>query len=223
MAETSLLNEIERADVAAAAKAGEHRHDSVVRAAGAMAKGADQPPMFTLASAVLGAGLAIGSPRAAEAGGRMLVALAVATAVKAAVKASVVRTRPNVLWDQGRYETGLWGPNEAPWNSFPSGHTANAVAVARAVGRVVPEARPALWALAAVAGGVQVPRGAHHPLDVAAGHWWAGPRRRWRTGPGRWPRRCLARRWRRCMGRAMSGRGGRARRAGSRRRRCVAG
>ncbi len=169
MTDTSLLQQIERADVAAAAKAGEQRHHPLVRAAGAMAKGADQPPMFTLATAVLGAGLALGRPKVAEAGGRMLIALTVATAVKAAVKASVVRTRPNVLWDEGRYETGIWGPNESPWNSFPSGHTANAVTVARAVGRVVPEARPALWALAAVAGGVQVPRGAHHPLDVAAG------------------------------------------------------
>jgi membrane-associated phospholipid phosphatase len=169
MTDTSLLQQIERADVAAAAKAGEQRHHPLVRAAGAMAKGADQPPMFTLATAVLGAGLALGRPKVAEAGGRMLIALTVATAVKAAVKASVVRTRPNVLWDEGRYETGIWGPNESPWNSFPSGHTANAVTVARAVGRVVPEARPALWALAAVAGGVQVPRGAHHPLDVAVG------------------------------------------------------
>lgn len=169
MTDNTLLERIEQADVAAAAKAGEQRHHPVVRAAGALAKGADQPPMFTLASAVLGAGMALGSRRTAEAGGRMLIALTVATAVKAAIKASVVRTRPNVLWDEGRYETGVWGPNEAPWNSFPSGHTANAVSVARAVARVVPEARPALWAAAAVAGGVQVPRGAHHPLDVAAG------------------------------------------------------
>jgi membrane-associated phospholipid phosphatase len=166
---SNLLHEIERADVRAAAKAGEQRHNPLVTAAGRLAKGADQPPMFTLGALVLGAGLALGRRDVAEAGGRMLMALAVATAVKAAVKASVVRTRPNMLWDEGRYERGLWGPNERPWNSFPSGHTANAVSVARAVGRVAPGARPALWAAAAVAGGVQVPRGAHHPLDVAAG------------------------------------------------------
>ena len=169
MSEQSLLQKFEEADVEAAAKAGEHRHHPLVRAAGALGKGADQPPMFTLGTAVLGAGLALGRRDVAEAGGRMLIALTVATAVKAAVKASVVRTRPNVLRDEGRYETGVWGPNEGPWNSFPSGHTANAVATARAVGRAMPGARPALWALAAVAGGVQVPRGAHHPLDVAAG------------------------------------------------------
>ncbi|HVG47824.1 MAG TPA: phosphatase PAP2 family protein [Rubellimicrobium sp.] len=166
---SSLLHDIERADVRAAAKAGEQRHNPLVEGAGRLAKGADQPPMFTMATAVLGAGLALGRRDVAEAGGRMLMALGVATAVKAALKASVVRTRPNVLWDEGRYETGVWGPNESAWNSFPSGHTANAVSVARAVGRVAPGWRPALWAAAAVAGGVQVPRGAHHPLDVAAG------------------------------------------------------
>ena len=166
---SSLLHDIERADIRAAAKAGEQRHNPLVKVAGRLAKGADQPPMFTLGALVLGAGLALGRRDVAEAGGRMLMALAVATTVKAAVKASVVRTRPNMLWDEGRYETGLWGPNERPWNSFPSGHTANAVTVARAVGRVMPRWRPAFWTVAAVAGGVQVPRGAHHPLDVAAG------------------------------------------------------
>jgi membrane-associated phospholipid phosphatase len=169
MTASSLLHDLERADVEAAAKAGGHRHHPLVRAAGLVGKGADQPPMFALGATVLGAGLAAGRRDLAEAGGRMLIALALGTAVKAAVKASVVRTRPNVLWDEGRYETGVWGPNEGPWNSFPSGHTANAVAVARAVGRVAPEARPALWAVAAAVGAVQVPRGAHHPLDVAAG------------------------------------------------------
>jgi len=169
MSISSFLHDIEQADVRAAAKAGEQRHNPLVELAGRLAKGADQPPMFRLGALVLGAGLALGRKDIAEAGGRMLVALTVTTAAKAAIKASVVRTRPNMLWDEGRYETGIWGPNESPWNSFPSGHTANAVTVARAVGRMAPGWRPALWAAAAVAGGVQVPRGAHHPLDVAAG------------------------------------------------------
>lgn len=166
---SSLFHDIERADVQAAAKAGEQRHNPLVEGVGRLAKGADQPPMFRLGLAVLGVGIALRRRDVAEAGGRMLLALSLTTAVKAAIKASVVRTRPNMLWDEGRYETGVWGPNESPLNSFPSGHTANAVTVAQAVGRVAPGWRPSLWTVAVMAGGVQVPRGAHHPIDVAAG------------------------------------------------------
>ncbi|WP_179235807.1 phosphatase PAP2 family protein [Streptomyces sp. CS113] len=53
--------------------------------------------------------------------------------------------------------------------SFPSGHTAAAVAFATAVGVVLPEAAVPLGALAGAVGYSRVHTGVHYPGDVAAG------------------------------------------------------
>lgn len=169
MTEENAIESIERMDVAASVQAGQLRDSSAVRLLGALSEITDQPPAFTLAAAAAVGGIVTGRPRLAEGGLRCLAALALATAAKSAVKAVVVRTRPFMLLDHGRYETGVMGPNEGPWNSFPSGHTANAVALARAIGRVAPEAAAPLAAAAMGVGTVQVPRAAHHSLDVVAG------------------------------------------------------
>jgi len=53
--------------------------------------------------------------------------------------------------------------------SFPSGHTAAAVAFAHGVARVLPSAGIPLYALAAVVGYSRVHTGVHYPGDVVAG------------------------------------------------------
>lgn len=169
MTEESVLDTIEQADVAVSAEAGKLRHTPGVRLLGAASEIADQPPAFTLAAAATVAGFALGRPRLAEAGLRSLAVLTLVTAAKSAIKAVVVRTRPFMLLDHGHYESGVMGPDEGPWNSFPSGHTANAVAVARAIARAAPEAEGPAMAAAIGIGVTQVPRAAHHPLDVVAG------------------------------------------------------
>jgi membrane-associated phospholipid phosphatase len=140
-----------------------------MRALGAASEIGDQPPLMAISAAVLAYGIFAGDRRATGAGGRMLGALLLATGVKAGLKRLVSRTRPNVLLDEGRYEVRPLGPDEGPWHSFPSGHTAGSVAVARAAGRIYPEARLAANAAAAAIALIQVPRGAHYPIDVAAG------------------------------------------------------
>jgi undecaprenyl-diphosphatase len=53
--------------------------------------------------------------------------------------------------------------------SFPSGHTAAAVAFASGVGRVMPAAGAPLHVLAAAVGYSRVHTGVHYPGDVVAG------------------------------------------------------
>ena len=169
MTEDSVIDQLHAADVALSVEAGQMRDHPVIAAAGAASEIADQPPAFTLAAMALGAGLLSGRPRLAEGGGRALAALWLATRTKSAIKSVVVRTRPYKLLEEGHYETGVNGPDSHPYNSFPSGHTADAFAAARALGRVVPGARGPLLGLAALIGLVQVPRATHGLADVVAG------------------------------------------------------
>jgi membrane-associated phospholipid phosphatase len=148
---------------------GRYRHHPVVRAAGTLSEIADQPQLFTICAAVTAWGLASGDRRLALCGGHMLASFLLATWTKTALKKLVVRTRPNMLTDRGVHETGLLGPDEGPWNSFPSGHTAGSLAVARAVARRYPSAGRAAYGWAASVAIAQIPRCAHYPSDVAAG------------------------------------------------------
>ena len=160
---------IEDADIAVATRLAQHRHHPAVRAGGFLSEIADQPPLFTLCGAVLAYGLLARDRRAALAGGRMLASFLAATWMKGGVKRLVSRTRPNVLLDEGHYDMRVRGPDEGPWHSFPSGHTAGGLAVARAVARNWPDARLPAYAAAGTIALVQIPRGAHYPLDVLAG------------------------------------------------------
>ena len=159
----------EETDVALAARFAARRDHPVVRGLGTMSEVGDQPPLLVLSGAVLAYGVLAGDRRAAGAGARMLGSLVLATWIKTGLKRLVARTRPNVLLNEGQYEVEPLGPDEGPWHSFPSGHTAGSVAVARAAGRVYPNARHAAYAGAAAVALVQIPRGAHYPADVVAG------------------------------------------------------
>ena len=164
-----LAREAEQLDVAVGRDLGRHRGHPAIRAAAALTELADQPPLLALSGAVVLAGLATGDARLAKAGGRMLASVAIATLIKGAVKRTLSRTRPNVLLDQGRYEVRALGPDEGPWHSFPSGHTAGAVAAAHALAGVYPEARLPAYAGAAAVAAALVPSARHYPADVAAG------------------------------------------------------
>ena len=160
---------IEAADIAIATSMARHRDHPAIRAVGAVSELADQPPLIVGTTAAFTLGLATGDRRLAEAGARGLASVLVATLIKGGIKRMVGRTRPNVLLEEGDYEVRPLAPNEGPWHSFPSGHTAGATAVARSVVRVYPEARLPAYGAAAAVGLVQLPRGAHYPSDVAAG------------------------------------------------------
>jgi membrane-associated phospholipid phosphatase len=162
-------SEAEEVDVALATHLAKHKDHPLVRGLGTMSEIGDQPPLLALSGAVLAYGVLVGDRRAAGAGARMLGSLVLATWIKTGLKHLVARTRPKVLLDEGRYELEPFGPDEGSWHSFPSGHTAGSVAVARAVGRAYPQARTAVYAGAAAVALVQIPRGAHYPADVVGG------------------------------------------------------
>lgn len=160
---------VEDADVLVGANIAKNKDHPAVRVLGALSEVGDQLPLAGLSSTLIAFGLLVGDKRAAGAGIRMIAALTVATAIKTSLKNFVARARPNVLLEDGRYGFEPFGPDGGAWHSFPSGHTAGSVAVARALGRSYPGARPAVYASAAAVALVQIPRGAHYPSDVAVG------------------------------------------------------
>jgi membrane-associated phospholipid phosphatase len=167
--DTPDANPVERADIAAAERLGRHHRHPVVRATTAFSELADQPPLLAASGAVVAWGLLTGDRGLARRGAHLVASVALATLLKGRVKHALSRTRPNVLLDEGLYRVEPLGPDAGPWHSFPSGHTAGGVALARAVARCWRGAWPWAYAGAAAVGMAQVPRGAHYPSDVLAG------------------------------------------------------
>lgn len=163
------IRAIERADLAVARRMGSVRKHSAVKVIGEASEMADQPPLIALSLGAVAAGLLLRRPTVALAGLRMLATHGVATGLKKTVKGKVDRTRPYVLTNEGKYLVRHGNKHGARYNSFPSGHTAGAVAVALAIARTHPPAAlPArLWAGAIAA--IQLLRGSHYPSDVVAG------------------------------------------------------
>lgn len=163
------LRRIERADLAVAERTSALKDHPVMKAVGEASEMADQPPLIALSAAALAAGLLLRRPRLALAGARMLGTHAMATGLKTALKRGIDRTRPYVLDEEGRYVVRKGRRRDTRYNSFPSGHTAGAVAVAQAIARTEPRAAGPARVWAAAIALIQVPRGAHYPSDVAAG------------------------------------------------------
>ena len=147
------------------------RDNRWVKAAAKAGDLGDQEPLYALTGAVFLFGVLRRDRRIMEAGARMFTAVAAADLAKSTVKDLVTRTRPHVLMDAGEYELELEkeGRPDKPRQSFPSGHAAGGVAVARALSRVYPQAGLAAGAGAAAMGVTRVAKGAHYPLDVLAG------------------------------------------------------
>jgi membrane-associated phospholipid phosphatase len=162
-------NAIERGDIAAAEALTPVSEQPAVKLFGKIGELGDQPPLYLLSGGVIAAGLATANPRTLRAGARMLAAHALATMFKNVGKRMVDRTRPSLIAEDGEYESGKGTRFDTEYNSFPSGHTASSIAVARALGREYPEKQGTGLALASTIAGLQVVRGKHYPSDVVAG------------------------------------------------------
>lgn len=145
------------------------RHHPVVKVAGTLSEVADQPPMVAINLTTIAAGLIARDARLTRTGVRMLAAHGLATLAKTAIKHNVDRARPKLFASREAHRPKPGDRDEGPQNSFPSGHTAGAVAVARAVAREYPGAAVPVQAVAATIAAIQVPRGTHFPIDVVVG------------------------------------------------------
>lgn len=160
---------IEQADIKVAQAVAPVRHSPAIRLLGALSELADQPPLNAICATTFAIGLLTGNRRLASAGGRMLAAQLLSTLAKSAIKRQVDRTRPRVADDGGVYAMKRGHSRQSEDNSFPSGHTAGAVAVARAFVRDYPEHSLAAFGAAAAVAAIQLPRCQHYPSDLAAG------------------------------------------------------
>jgi len=153
-----------------ARKAFKPYHDTPpVKALAWFGQAGDQLQLRVLSGSVLALGLFRRDPRLIGAALRMLAAHELATLAKKALKNRVDRWRPKNA-DSGEEVKPRKGHSKRKaLNSFPSGHSAGAVAVASAFATVYPEYRaPALAAGGAVSL-AQIPTASHYPSDVVAG------------------------------------------------------
>jgi membrane-associated phospholipid phosphatase len=160
---------VESMDRKVARGAGSKRDTPMVKAIGTVSDLADQPPLIAISALTMATGVVLGRGRITRTGARMLASHLLATQMKSFVKHRVDRTRPFVMLGGNDYHARKGTSHAKSENSFPSGHTAGAVAVARAVARDFPESAPIGYTAAATAAAVQLPRGTHFASDVLAG------------------------------------------------------
>jgi membrane-associated phospholipid phosphatase len=141
----------------------------VVKKVGKLGNLGDEPPLMAISAALLIGGTLTRKPALQRAAIRMALAHLIAIAFKEVGKNNVDRTRPDEQLKTGTYHMSAGHSRDADLRSFPSGHTAGALAVARAFSRDYPRYAKPLLAAAAIVGALQVPRRAHYPGDVLAG------------------------------------------------------
>lgn len=158
-----------RADHDASHAVGAKRDTLPLKLVGLLAEIGDQPQLIAVSAGTLVVGLIGRRPDMARGGARMLAAHLVATGVKTVIKHEVDRRRPAAAEQSGDHHFRKGGSHDHDESSFPSGHTAGAVAVARAMARDIDgSAVPAGLAATAIAA-AQPATGSHFFSDVAAG------------------------------------------------------
>ena len=159
-------NSVEQVDRQISKQVNEKRCSWPMRLIGSASEIGDQPQMRILCATTVAVGIVWRDAHLAGTGLRMLAAHTLATWGKSRIKAIINRTRPD-SGDDPRIRAGNSDAHEE--NSFPSGHSAGAVAVGEAFARSYPGHSTVTRAAAISVSGVQVPRGTHYAGDVLVG------------------------------------------------------
>lgn len=141
----------------------------LVAALGVLSKVGDQPELRLISAGLVLAGTFGGSDRLVRAGARMMIAHEIATMAKHSLKTNIDRTRPRSANDRAEKKPRKGKHKTKELSSFPSGHSAGAIAAARSFSREYPEYGAAAVGVATLVALVQIPRCAHYPTDVGAG------------------------------------------------------
>lgn len=169
IAKTNFLDALVTLDGAIAEALAPYSDLPAMRAIGFIGKQGDQPQMLSLSGLVLSAGLFRGNRQVIEAGARMTGAHLLATGAKHLIKRRVDRRRPPSDGSDAKATPRLGRRSDKAWTSFPSGHTAGAVAVALGMARAFPQHRGKALGAAAVVSIAQLCKQSHYLTDVAAG------------------------------------------------------
>lgn len=145
------------------------RHSSFVKVLGKLSDIGDQPQARTLCGGLIVVGLVRSDTRMMAAGVRMLLAHELATLAKSMIKQRVDRKRPRSADGKDEERPTAGESNDKEESSFPSGHSAGAMALACAYGAVNPQRRAAALLAGSSVALAQIPRCAHYPTDVGAG------------------------------------------------------
>lgn len=159
----------EQADKEFAQQAGRHREDPSVKALGTFSEIADQIPLSLLCGSVILGGMLSTRPNLTQTGLRIMTAHVMANSVKRLIKNRIRRTRPHVMIEEQTYRFEPGNSQNRHECSFPLGHTAGAVSVAVVVAHDAPTLAVPAYLMAALIGGIQIPRAKHYLGDVAAG------------------------------------------------------
>lgn len=134
-----------------------------------LSKLGDQPELRIIACGLMIAGTFTGRARLVRAGARMIIAHEAATLAKSRVKTEIDRTRPRSARGRNEKKPRMGNRSAKEETSFPSGHSAGAIATARAFSREFPEYGIAVMGGAGLIAASQIARTAHYPTDVAVG------------------------------------------------------
>ena len=146
------------------------RRTAPVKALAWFGQAGDQLQLRVLCAGVIGFGLVRRDERLLRAGARMLVSHELATLAKKAVKNRVDRWRPRSADNARQVKPRKGHSRTTALNSFPSGHSAGAMAVACAFAAEYPgQRRGAALAAGGAVSLAQVPTASHYPSDVVAG------------------------------------------------------
>ncbi len=167
--EVKKLNMLERIDLKLIEASRPLLEKPAVRKFGEIGKAGDDKILLLLSAGIAVVGLASRNGKLQRTGSRMLIAQMVAKVTKEAGKNSVDRTRPSEQIEARRYIAKAGNSKDKDMRSFPSGHTASALSVARAFSREYPKYTKPVLTVAAVISFLQIPRRANYPGDVAAG------------------------------------------------------